>query len=107
MNVALIFVALSAAELGQLGDSYTTERGLAGGLKEGNPVASWIVSKIGVTGMTLLKVIGLAQAVPVLAYVLTGYNETYLTLVAGIVGVEGIVATVLNYLTMKKAGIKL
>ena len=104
---AIIFAVYSLGILGKIGDTYTTEVGLAHGLAEGNGIATWIVSKIGVTGISLLKCMGFAGIAPMLAYILTGQNAYALLAVSGPAAVIGIVATVENYLLLKKNKIAL
>lgn len=106
MTETTLFIVCAIALAGQLGDSYTTEVGLTHGLKEENSVANWIVSKIGVTGITILKCVGFAMAAPVVTYALSHSLPIALT-VAGVAAAQGLTATVMNYLTMKKAGISL
>lgn len=104
---ALIFTLYAIGLAGQLGDCYTTEIGLAHGLAEGNPIAKWIVSKIGNTGATLLKCVGFATVFPMLSYILSHQ------LVWAFVGAEipviglGWYASVTNYLLLKKNKIAL
>jgi hypothetical protein len=89
--------------IGQLGDCYTTEIGLSHGLKEGNTMATWIVSKIGVTGITLLKCLGFAGIAPIVATVFAGYYG--LIAVSAAAAIAGIISTVLNYFLLKKHNI--
>jgi len=103
MSIALMAITVSAAIIGQLGDCITTEAGLAGGLKEGNKIATWLVNKIGNVGMAFLKCAGAAQLLPIVGYHFGG--DLGLELIAGIIGFWGFLATFLNYRLMKKSGI--
>jgi hypothetical protein len=109
MNWYIFGMAVSAAFalLGQLSDCYTTEVGLAGGMKEANSIAIWLTNKIGNTGLTLLKCIGLAQGLPILAYEASGQDPVVFIVAAGVAGAIGWVAGIENYLLNKKYGIKL
>jgi hypothetical protein len=51
----LAFIAYAICLSGQLADSVTTESALAFGGKETNKISAWIVAKLGVTGLTILK----------------------------------------------------
>ena len=107
MNPILMIASYAFALTGQLADTWTTEAGLNGGLKEANKIAIWLTSKIGVTGISILKCVGLAQALPVLVFELTGQNTTYFAAIAIPVGIIGFVAGIKNYLLLKKSNIKL
>ncbi len=106
MTGTTFFIACALAMVGQFGDSYTTEQGLAHGLKEGNSWATAIVEKIGVTGITIIKCVGFALAAPILTFLLL-HSLFGGTIVASIAAAEGLAATIMNYITMKKAGISL
>jgi len=40
-------VAIALAVVGTLADAWTTRRGLAGGLREANPVSRWLIERTG------------------------------------------------------------
>lgn len=101
MSLPLIAVSFTFGLLGQLSDCITTEKGLAHGLAESNKIMTWLTGKIGVTGVTLLKVIGLAQVAPVAAYMIS-QDWTAFIVVAFAVGVVGWYAGIKNYLLLKK-----
>ena len=107
MNPFWMIASYAFALLGQLSDCWTTEVGLSHGLAEGNKIATWFTNKIGNTGLTLLKCIGLAQLFPVLAFEFAHQNVLAFVVPAVAVGVIGWVAGITNYLLLKKNKISL
>lgn len=55
LSSILAFIAYAICLSGQLADSLTTESALSFGGKETNKIAAWIVAKLGVSGLTILK----------------------------------------------------
>ena len=101
----LAFIAVALALAGQMGDCYTTEIALAHGMSEGNPIARWLTSHIGNTGLTLLKCVGAAIVLPMVTMILGGYELS--AIIAGVIAVIGFVAAGLNYRLMRKHNIPL
>ncbi len=107
MNTAWFLAGYAFALAGQLGDCWTTEVALSHGFVEVNKVVNWLTKKVGSTGVTLLKVIGLAQAVPVLVFELTHQDVLAAVIVFAAVGAVGFAAAIGNYLGLRKKNIKL
>jgi hypothetical protein len=106
MTETWLLLGYAVALLGQLSDTYTTERGLAHGLVEVNGAVKWIVSKIGNTGITLLKCVGLAQVFPAVVYI-ASKSVAYALLAFGAAAVIGWAAGITNYLQLRKAKVSL
>jgi uncharacterized protein DUF5658 len=104
MNIAILAGAFAFGLLGQFYDAHTTERGLASGKGvEANPVAAWLLKHVSMTGLYVIKCVGLAQGLPVLGLLTLG--PAYFVGMAAIVGTEGWLAAVYNAIQFKKAGI--
>lgn len=101
----LYFLAVALALVGQAADCYTSQVGLAHGGKEANPILRFIISHAGFTGMWLFKVLGYAFLFPVISDAVGGlwYGQAGAFVAAG----WGFLAGVINYIGLRKRGIKL
>jgi hypothetical protein len=69
-----IFVAtLLAAVVGQFSDCRTTQVGLTNGLAEANAIGYWLIEKLGITGIYILKCL-ILPLIGLLLFALVGWN---------------------------------
>ncbi len=95
--IAAVILTLTAIAA-NVGDIWTTQRGLALGAKESNPVAKWIFAKLGVRAAWLLKAV-MAGA---LAYVWLNWSTLVYCIAAGAMTASGAYATWHNYGVIQK-----
>lgn len=97
----LIFVAaILAAVVGQFSDARTTQVGLEHGFAESNPVGYWLIKKLGIRGIYILKC-AVFPATAVVFYALFGWN--YGTVIALFFAGLGFPLGISNYLLIKKS----
>lgn len=102
MSPALLaFIAYAICLSGQLADSVTTESALALGGKETNKIAAWIVAKLGVSGLTILKC-AVAPALGIPCFIYAGWVGFALYEVP--LGIAGWVCGVINARRNRAAG---
>lgn len=106
---ALLMWSFLAHEVAEFADSYSTSIALncgKGAFTEGNPIAKWLIAKIGQAGMYAIKM-GVFPIGLMLVGILVQSVEKEVTIanfaLAGVFGIIGI----LNLIKLKKAGISI
>lgn len=105
----LLFAAVAASVAGQLSDVYTTSVANSHGWTETVAAPAAILKKLGITGLTIVKVVGLAIAAPLLTTIIElhfkgpGYAAGSAVAFAAAVG--GFYAGIVNYRRLKAAKI--
>jgi hypothetical protein len=103
MTEGFVFAAFAFGLLGQFYDAHTTDKGISSGKAvEANPVMAWLLKHFSMTGLYVFKCVVIAQAVPVLAYVMNG--STYGFWAAFAAGASGWFGAIWNGIQAKKAG---
>jgi hypothetical protein len=105
----LFFVAVAAGFTGQFLDVYTTSVAASHGWKETITAPAALLKAFGMTGLTIVKVVGLGLAAPMLTMIVElhfkGPGELAGTAVAAVVAAGGFYAGIVNYLRLKASKI--
>lgn len=105
MHDIIFFILTAVSIMGQLSDIYTTEVGLAHKEIETNPAVTWFISKIGLSGVMLIKGVGIGTLLPIVLYAFT--TPAMGIIAAGASAIIGFTAGISNYLNLRKAKIPL
>lgn len=99
-----LLVALSLSSLlALLGDGYTTAVALQHGFVEGNPVARWLIKKVGQSFTLFAEGVALLFAIGAIS----NYDLNAAYLFAGVLTASEGVMFLRNYLKLKKSNISL
>lgn len=96
-----MLIAYAICLTGQLADSVTTEASLARGAKETNRIAVAIISKVGVSGLSILKC-GVVPMLGIPFYLVAGWQGFAAYEIP--TGIAGLVCGAINVQRMRKAG---
>ena len=105
----LLFVAVAAAIAGQMSDVYTTSVAASHGWKETISAPAALLTKFGVTGLALVKIVGLSIAAPLLTTIIElqfkGPGYAAGSCVGFVAAAGGFYAGIVNYLRLKASKI--
>lgn len=92
------FLATVLCDAGQYLDARTTEVGLSSGFQEGNAIGSFLLKKLGVTGLYVLK----CAALPAVAGIMYGFYGKAGIVADLVFAGLGFAAGIRNYLMLRK-----